>query len=207
MLFFFIPICIFLISLLSIFWVIARKFVYLKKLAPETLEGTAVVQRNFWVELFPELTASLKKIKPHEWKITLLAEFEKFLRKLRLISLKIDSVTNQLIHRVRRTTIHHEETLNHLNQEAEIEKEETLIKANGEEGKDWKEKEQELIIEIAKNPKNAELYKELGNVYIRAKEWQDAAESFNKAVELDPQDTNAKIKLKQISKKIMQLSE
>jgi tetratricopeptide (TPR) repeat protein len=199
MLFFIVPICILLVSLLLIVWVIARKFVYLKKLAPETLESAVVIQKNFWAELFPELADSLKKIKVREWRITILAEFEKFLRKLRLISLKIDTITNQLIHRVRRTTVYQEEVLN---QEAEIEKEEASAQTNGAGGKDWKEKEQELIIEIAKNPKDAELYKKLGDVYVKAKEWQDAVESFKKAVELDPEDTSIKIKLERVSEKI-----
>jgi tetratricopeptide (TPR) repeat protein len=203
MLFFIIPIGIFLASLLLIFWVIARKFVYLKKLAPETLESTVNVQRNFLAELFPELSIFLKKINLQDWKVIILGEFEKFLRKLRLISLRIDAITNQLIHKVRKETIYQEEFSS---QGAESEKTEIPISVKEDEEKDWRKKEQELIIEIAKSPKDANLYKKLGDIYLEAGEWQDAVESFKKALELDPEDPHVKIKLEQASEKMARLA-
>jgi tetratricopeptide (TPR) repeat protein len=206
MFFFFIPFGIFLASVLLIVWVIARKFVYLKKLAPEVITNTAAAQKSFWAELFPELVVSFKKIKFREWKIAILAEFEKFLRKVRLIFLKVEAVTNQLIHKIRRTTVYQEEVLNQESrQEVEVEeKKESLTvstEKNGDTVRDWKEEEQELIMEIAKNPKNADLYKKLGNLYLEAGEWIDASESFKKALELDPEDTSVKMKLERVSKK------
>lgn len=199
MLFFLIPLCIFLISLSLIVWVIARKFVYLRKLVPEALDGSATVQESFWTELFPELAGYLKKIKIREYGVAFLAEFEKFLRKLRLISLKIDTITNQLIHKVRKTTVYHEEVLS---KKAEIEEEKASARANGTGRKDWKEEEQELIIEIAKNPKDAELYKKLGRIYLRTGEDKDAHESFKKALELNPDDTEAKARLEKLMPKV-----
>jgi len=202
MLFFLIPASIFLVSLILMIWVVARKFVYLKKLAPETLESTDIVQKNFWAELFPELAASFKKNNLHKWKVGFLAEFEKFLRKLRLIFMRVDVITNQLIHKVRRMTYHKEEVLN----PNEAERSENLVKTKEEEKKNWKEEEQELILEIAKDPKKAELYKKLGDIYIKVGEWQDALESFKKAAELDPEDIDVKIKLERVSKEVMQLT-
>lgn len=201
--FFLIPFCIFLASLLLTARVIARKFVYLKKLTPEALEGSAAVQENFWAELFPELAGLLKKIKVREYGVALLAEFEKFLRRLRLISLKIDTLTNRLIHKVRRSTVYHEEILT---KEAEVnnerEAEMSSQTGNGAKKNDLKEEEQRLIIEIAKNPKEAELYKELGDIYVKTGEWSDAVESFKKALELDPEDESVKNKLEQASKRL-----
>jgi tetratricopeptide (TPR) repeat protein len=196
-----IPLIVFLSSLLLIAWIVVRKFVYLKKLVPETLENSAVVQESFWAELFPELAASLKKIKLREWGIAVLAEFEKFLRKLRLISMKIDTFTNQLIHNVRKTTVYHEEVLS---KKAETKEEQTTGEARKarKKEKDWKEEEQRLIIEIAKDPKNAGLYKKLGRLYLGTGENEDAYESFKKAAELNPEDAEAKAKLEKLIPKI-----
>jgi len=187
-----IPLIIFLTSLLLIVWVVARKFVYLRKLTPEVLEGSTA-QEGFWSELFPELAVSLSKVKIREYGVTFLAEFEKFLRKLRLVSLKIDTLTNRLIHKVRKTTVHHEEVLS---KRAEME-EKSLAEANGGK-KDLKEEEQELIIEIAKNPKDVGLYKKLGRIYLKTGESGDAYESFKKAVELDPEDSEARAELEEL---------
>lgn len=203
--FFLIPFCIFLASLLLTAWVIARKFVYLKKLTPEALEGSAAVQENFWAELFPELAGLLKKIKIREYGVALLAEFEKFLRRLRLISLKIDTLTNRLIHKVRRSTVYHEEILTKeagVENEREAEISSRAANGNGAKKKDLKGEEQRLIIEIAKNPKDAKLYKELGDIYVKTGEWPDAVESFKKALELDPEDESVKNKLEQASKRL-----
>jgi tetratricopeptide (TPR) repeat protein len=198
-----IPLIAFLASLSLVAWLIARKFVYLRKLAPEALENSVAVRDNFWAELFPEPIGFLRKIKIREYGVAFLAEFEKFLRRLRLISLRIDTLTNRLIHKVRRTTIHHEGILT---KEAEIKSEQgaeiSTQTGNGAKKKDLKEEEQRLIIEIAKNPKDAELYKKLGNIYMKTGEWHDAFESFKKALELDPEDANIRIKLERASKKI-----
>ncbi len=201
--FFFIPFSIFLVSLFLTVWIVVRKFVYLRKLTPEVLESSAAVQENFWAEFFPELTDYLKKVKVREYGVIFLAEFEKFLRRLRLISLKIDTLTNRLIHKVRKTTVHHEGILT---KEAEAENgrgAETPVQTGKEaKKKDLKEEEQRLIIEIAKNPKDAGLYKELGRIYMKTGEWHDAAESFKKALELNPEDNEAKTKLEKLMPKV-----
>jgi tetratricopeptide (TPR) repeat protein len=202
--FFFIPFGIFLVSLSLAVWIIVRKFVYLRKLTPEVLEGSAAVQESFWAEFFPELTDYLKKIKVRENGVILLAEFEKFLRRLRLVSLKIDTLTNRLIHKVRKTAVRHEGILN---KEAESENgsgtETPVQTGTGKEAeeKDLKEEEQHLIIGIAKNPKDAGLYKKLGDIYMKTGEWQDASESFKKALEFDPEDIETKVKLKKLMPK------
>ena len=194
-----IPLIIFLASLLLTVWIVTRKFVYLRKLAPEALENSAAVQENFWAEFFPELAGFFKKIKIREYGVAFLAEFEKFLRRLRLISLKIDTLTNRLIHRVRKTAVHHEGILT---KEAEIENERGIeIAGNGMKKRDLIEDEQKLIIEIAKNPKDAELYKKLGQIYLKTGDDGDALESFKKALELNPEDKEIKAKLEKIAAK------
>lgn len=185
-----IPFAIFLISVGLILGIVARKFVYLKKLTPEVISGSD--EGGFWSEFFPELSAKIKEIKFREYQVGFLAEFEKFLRKLRLISLKIDTFTDRLIHHVRKTTVANEEILN----TELLAKENEVTPEAGK--KDLKEEEQKLIIQIAKTPKDAKLYKELGNIYMKTGDNQDAMEAFKKAFELDPEDIESKVKLDKV---------
>lgn len=203
-----IPFGIFLISIAVIAWVIGRKFVYLKKLTPEVINNVVPEQESFWVEFFPGLAAYFGKINVRQYHLNVLAEFEKFLRKLRLFSLKFDAATNHLIRSVRKSVVRNEGLIN---EEAAVQAEQEIkiidsINGNGKsKDKDWKEEEQKLILEIARNPKEAVLYKKLGNIYMKTGEWYDAAESFKKAVELDPGDEGIKIKLERATKKLEKL--
>lgn len=198
---------IFIVSITAIVWVIGRKFVYLKKLTPEVIESVVPEQESFWVEFFPGLAAYFNSTSLRQHRLNFLAELEKFLRKFRLLSLKLDTVTNQLIHRVRKSVVHHEDVINEEAAAIQVEQDARIINGANSNGtvKDWKEEEQKLIIEIAKDPKNAELYKKLGNIYAKTGEWYDAVESFKKATELNPEDENVKIKFERASKKLEKL--
>ncbi len=205
--FFLIPFSIFLISLFLIAWLTARKFVYLKKLAPGVIDNLDMVQENFCAEFFPEAAQHLKMAKLREYGAAILAEFEKFLRRLRLISLRIDTFMSQLVHRVRKSNARREETLDR-EMESEVEKDiNRPVRAGDAKKQDLKEEEQKLIIEIAKNPKDAELYKRLGQVYLKTGESGDSFESFKKALELNPEDGETKAKLEKIAVKLNKLPE
>lgn len=205
--FFLIPFSIFLVSVLLIVWIVSRKFVYLRKLAPETVEETISSRENFLVELFPELAAYLKKVNLRSYGVNFLTEFEKLLRKLRLISMKVDTVTNQLIHRVRKEAKQQEAILSkeaalEEEKQAELESEEEELENLGDSQEDLKKKEQLLIIEIAKNPKNPRLYLELGNIYMRVGEYEDAKNSFEKILELEPGNEAIRRKLARVLSKM-----
>jgi len=58
-----------------------------------------------------------------------------------------------------------------------------------------KRDEQALIIAIAKEPKNPELYRQLGEVYLSLDEVADAIESFSTALKFDPENEAIKRKL------------
>ena len=204
--FFLIPLGIFLISLFLITWLVARKFVYLKKLAPGVINNSDVTQESFLAEFFPEMAQHLKMAKLQEYSAAVLAEFEKLLRRLRLISLRIDTLMSQLVHRVRKSNARREEILVK-ETVAEAEKEVSKPIRISDVKKDLKEEEQRLIIEIAKNPKDAELYKKLGQVYLKTREGRDAFESFKKALELNPEDRETKAKLEKIAAKLDKLPE
>ncbi len=191
-------------SVAVIGWIISRKFVYLKKLTPEIIEGSSETQENFWAELFPGLADRFKTSKFRVYRLNVLAEFEKLLRRLRLLSLRLDTTTNQLIHRVRKSVVHHEGMIN--GEAAAQAEQELMANITNENGRaDPKEEEQRLIIEIAKNPKDATLYKKLGNIYMKTGEWHDAAESFKKVLELNPEDETTQNKLERLLKKLEKL--
>ncbi len=201
--FFLIPFGIFLVSLFLIAWLAARKFVYLKKLAPGVIDNLDTAQESFWAEFFPEAAQHLKMAKLREYGAAILAEFEKLLRRLRLISLRIDTLMSQLVHRVRKSNARREETLG---RETESEAEKYIgrpVRTGDAKKQDLKEEEQRLIIEIAKNPKDAELYKRLGQVYLKTGENGDAFESFKRALELNPEDGEAKTKLEKLALKVV----
>ena len=50
-------------------------------------------------------------------------------------------------------------------------------------------------MEIAKNPKNSALYESLGDLYIEMRNYIDAKESYEAAVELNSQSESLKQKL------------
>lgn len=205
--FFIIPFGIFIISIVAITWVVSRKFVYLKKLTPEVVESAVPEQESFWAELFPKWAAYFNSTRLRQGRLNFLAEFEKFLRKFRLLSLRLDTATSHLIHRVRKSVVHHEGVINEEAAATQMEQDARIIGGANGSGmvRDWKEEEQKLIIEIAKDPKNAELYKTLGSIYSKTGEWHDAVESFKKAIELDPEDESIKIKLERAIKKLEKL--
>jgi len=204
-----IPLSILIISLALIAWIVSRKFVYLKKLEPETVQTAFEAngsRGNFLAELFPGVAAYFSKSRLQTLRVNFLTEFEKLLRKLRLISLQVDDLTNRLIKSVRSSTRKHEEMLikeTKLEEKkiAEFDNEE-LLSGLGNSEEELKQKEQLLIIEIAKNPKNPQLYLELGNIYMKVGEYEDAKNSFARAVELNPGDEGLKRRLSRAVSKI-----
>lgn len=217
------PILLCVASLALIFLIASRKFVYLKMLAPEVIEDSTVAEGSFWYTFFSELIDYLKSVQVREQIMKLLGEIEKGLRKLRLVSLKIESLMYNLIikirlqlkeHKDRRTQEAHEALIAKSQEEAlkmqemaiqqqntktrykQVIIDENLVLENND--KYWKEEEQRLIMSIAKSPRDAELYKQLGNVYAQTHEWDDARQSFEKALELDPADYVTKTKLARV---------
>lgn len=207
--FFLVPFGIFVVSVIAIGWIISRKFIYLKKLEPEVVESVVPEQESFWAEFFPGLATRFNSVNFRQYRLNFLAEFERFLRKLRLLSLKLDTATSRLIHSVRKSVVHHEsiiqsEAVAQAEQEMRIVNGINGINGNGK-SVDWKEEEHKLILEIATNPKEAALYKKLGNIYMKAGEWHDAAESFKKVLELTPDDETTRNKFERVSRKLEKL--
>ena len=68
---------------------------------------------------------------------------------------------------------------------------------------DMKREEQRMIIEIAKNPKDAKLYEVLGDLYIKMNNLLDAKESYEAAIELNPHSEELQKKRSQIVEKLV----
>ena len=59
--------------------------------------------------------------------------------------------------------------------------------------------EEEYIAAITKNPRNLEAYRNLGNVYVKKNNINDAREVFRQILRIDPSDKDAEMKLRSLS--------
>ena len=188
-----IPIGIFVLAMAGLAYLAGRKFVYLKKLSPEAISNPPATARSFWSGMFTEIVSWFESVNWRGYRVTITAESEKILRRLRLVFLKIDTGTHNLANRLRRSKKHHEEIL----QEEMVEEAVVPVVPPI----DPKEEEQHLIIEIAKDAKNPDLYRKLGDVYLKTGEKENARASFETVLQLDPENWYAKSKLKMLPKK------
>ena len=208
------PVLLTLASLCGILIIVWRKKQYIRKLIAS--EGSSqngsisLSNKEFlfrlYSEMFPEMVETFNNIKFSEYKDSWLAEAEKFLRRLRLLSLRMDRLSATLIHKIRKVTNNKSEAASDdstKTSETAISTFSPLSVTTKEDNKElWKKEEQKLIIEIAKNPKDSKLYDELGDLYIKMGDYSDANESLEAAMELDPNNEELKKKLSQVLDKI-----
>lgn len=64
----------------------------------------------------------------------------------------------------------------------------------------WKKKESMLIQSIVREPKNVNLFLQLGRLYCNQKNWEDAKNAFYEVLKLDRMNIKAKEELKRIEK-------
>ena len=196
-----IPLILIGLSLIGIAFIVRRKFAYLIKLSPESHEVSA----NIFEDFFPELIAWFKQIPWHQYRQTSLQELEKGLRRMRLVFLKIDHASARLIQKVRHT--HQITQLEHtasVQPEVSTEvavPEQTAIVAEPT-PEDLKGQEQQLIIEIAQDPKNAGLYETLGDLYLKMNNIPDAKEAYEAGLGFNPDNQTLARKYSRLLKKI-----
>ncbi len=65
----------------------------------------------------------------------------------------------------------------------------------------WKKKEEMLIQSVVREPKNINLYLQLGRLYMNQHNWEDAKNAFLEVLKLDRTNIKAKEELKRIEKK------
>jgi len=92
-----IPVTFIVLSVVGIGLIVWRKFEFLKKLTPDEDHKDIHLLELY----FPEVKAKYEGIDISEYKKLWLSETEKMLRKLRMVSLKVDRISDSMIKRVR----------------------------------------------------------------------------------------------------------
>src|SRR3989338_5504400 len=95
-----IPILLILASAIGIFVIVWRKVPYLRKLSVADIHPSP----GIWADLFPELSEGLNSNRLKHYRSVWLSELEKFLRRLRVMSLKIDRMSDSMIKKIRSFT-------------------------------------------------------------------------------------------------------
>ena len=155
-------------------------------------EDLSEINEDLWHLMFPELVRflNLTQSKLKVFKDNAAVDYEKFLRRVRILSLKTDNFVNKLLEKRQKNGVKKEfkEIDNHLNSQTV--------------NKYFKTKESNFIAEIAKNPKDKNLYKSLAALYMENKMYDDAEETYNVVLELDPGDLEAKEGIEKIGKTV-----
>lgn len=188
-----IPLVLILASAIGIFLIIWRKMPYLKKLSITEVSPDS----SIWSEFFPELAEGINTTRLKHYRGIWLLELEKFLRRLRVMSMKMDRTSDSLIKKIRNVT--------EIKPPLVKTSEPATLPSTVQEDKteDLKKEEQRLIIEIAKNPKNSSLYETLGDLYMKMSNFSDAKESYEAAMELAPLREDLKKKHSQAVEKVV----
>lgn len=149
-------------------------------------EGLPEIKESFWRLMMPEFFNVWDKIDFPGFKKSILSDYEKFLRRVKILSLKTHNLSDKLLEK---------------RQKADLKPEFKEID-NGPKPVNiyFKTRENNLIAEIAKNPKDKRLYKVLGALYLENQMFEDAKEVFSVVLELDPNEIEAKETLEKIGK-------
>ena len=150
-------------------------------------EGLPEIKDGFWHLMLPEFFYFWDRIDFHGFKRNVLTDYEKFLRRIKVLSLRTDNFVNKLLEQRQKKTLPKPE-FKELNSKGQ--KEENIY---------FKTRENNLIAEIAKNPKDKNLYRALGALYLDNKMYSDAKEVFNVILELDPSEEQVKDTLEKIA--------
>ena len=153
-------------------------------------EDLPELKESFWHLIFPDLFKFLR-IARENYRVSrenLIVGYEKFLRRAKILSLKTDNTINKLLEKRPRV------------KQASSKPEFGKTARTGEEGisLQFKSKESHLIAEISRNPKDKDLYKALGLLYMDNKMDSDASDAFSVVLELDPGDGEAKERLEKL---------
>ncbi|MCC6404869.1 MAG: tetratricopeptide repeat protein [Candidatus Yanofskybacteria bacterium] len=182
-----IPLSLAFVAFIGAAVIVWRKMPYLRKLTPEAHEVGTTIFHDF----APEVVERVSTIPWRQYVHTVLVEFEKLLRRGRLLMSALDRASDKVIRSVRRV---HQETAKQqerieIAQELEKAKEETdTDEIDMDDPEQLRQEEQRLIVAIAQNPKDAQLYSDLARVYLRLQNYPDAVEALEAAAKLTPDD-------------------
>lgn len=201
-----IPLAVIVGAAFGIGYLLWRKWVFIRKLVPEPHETA----QNMGNAYFPEFVTWAKGFDPDANRARISQELEKIIRKTRLAFLRAEGGFDAAIQNLRRSRIsapsveaqpvRREPQVP--NSDSALASEESVTGVSGVHvksrqvlGASLRRREQQLIIAIARSPKNHTLYEKLGDLYIRMKEYGDAVESFKAALKLSPESRSLKEKL------------
>lgn len=180
-------------SVFGIFAVVWRKMPYLEKVVVQADAGS-----DLFYDYFPELMDFIKGLKLNEHRDVWLVEFEKLLRRLRIVSLKMDRLSDSLIKKIRKVGESSKTSPAAVLENNGVTEMLTAKPQRDTTLDDIRREEQRLIIEIAKNPKNPNLYETLGDLYVKINNLPDAKESYEAAMELNSANEGLKKKHSQV---------
>ena len=144
------------------------------------------IKNDFWHLMLPEFFYLWDRVDFHGFKRNVLTDYEKLLRRVKVLSLRTHNLTDKLLEKRQKTV-------------PRAEFKDSEFNSQKEENVYFKTRENNLIIEIAKNPKDKNLYKTLGALYLDNKMYSDAKEVFNVILELDPSEEQVKDTLEKIA--------
>lgn len=176
-----IPLVFIVLSAAGIGYIVGPKFKEIRR-----REELPEAKEDFWHSIFPEFFTFLRA-SGSRWgvfKASAAADYEKFLRRVKILSLKTHNLSDKLLEKKQKNG-------KAAGAEFKIPKEQTV-------NPQFKTKESNLIVEIAKNPKDKSLYKALGFLYMENKMENDAREAFNVVLELDPNDLETRANLEKL---------
>lgn len=209
-----IPLSLVTLSLIGIAFIVLRKFSYLRSAASSISEAAS--ERGIFQNFFPEFFLFLQKLNIRKAIQTILGELEKILRKMRLALLATERLSDGLINRIRRVQkiqMTQPEKPESAPQEPDVSniiipKTQPVptpeVKPTVTVISEIETEEARLIAAITQNPKEANLYCSLGEIYLKAENWPDAKESFQAAMRLRPSDRELAQKLSLVLEKLLQ---
>ncbi len=189
-----IPLALALASLIGIVVVVYRKMPYLRKLAPEAHPAGETLLHDY----APEVVDWVAAVPWRQYVHNVLVEFEKLLRKGRLLMSSLDRVSDKVIRKVRivhqETAKQHEAIVAQREEEAAHQAEEPDA-IDMDDPEQLLQEEQRLIVSIAQNPKDIEQIVRLARVYMRLEAYTDAVEAFEAAIKLTPDNESLQKRL------------
>jgi tetratricopeptide (TPR) repeat protein len=180
-----IPLIIAIAAAIGVAVIVWRKMAFLRKLTPEAHE----VGESWLHDMAPEAVDWARTFPWREYLHNGLVEFEKLLRRVRLMFMAVDRQSERLVRTVRRAhqqtakqVIEHQEQIQAAKDEI-VEVDPDAIDMDDPE--QLKAEEQRLIVAIAQHPKDAELYSDLAKVSMRMRNYADAVEAMEQATRLE----------------------
>ncbi len=189
----FIPYLFIVFGLSGIVYVVLKKVPVLLKLPAEPAEALPPQP------LKEKIVSRFKEISRLNYWVVFLSWIEKFLRRIRIIFLKLDNLIIGLISYLRKTSSAlalTSKTWMSEKRKKRIEKLRMLIDLK----RTSEEKEEILLRRIRQNPKDIKAYKEIGLLYLAEKNYSDAEAAFGEALKINPEDEMAKEKLEELTR-------